>query len=683
MSIADYYAITKKSFSQKIQNIVDELLQQKKIDVGTYNDIKKYIDDGLLLKNSKYYDTLLSQYCQNDELIKKLIKKHRKKILLKKIMKERNDIIEFTKERQTMFLKLFDMIGDNNIHMFGMYGYAGTGKTTLMMELVRFLLINKLIKSVAFTAPTHKALNIMKTNFNIIIKNILKQLNISDSEGFEENLVGLRTSGYKIEFRTIHSLMGYSMDMMGDGERTFVKSKSSKISVCDYDIIIVDECSMIPVQMVHDLIEAVRTQLKKTQDYCVLPKMIFTGDPAQLPPVNEKSSSIFIKDGMATTPLTKEMFAKTVVVKQNIFSTKNALDEAYDNFIMSISEMETYTLRQVFRNKKTNIMEMCLSIRNWIDGTIKFPPMGKYVGNGVTLYKYTGGNKIATEWFKESIKTFKLDKKNKKETNTKSTSNIILTWTNQATKTYNDTLRHILLGNEVTASIGKFEAGDILILNDFYSFDTPEQIESEKTRFYTSEQFRIAAIATETMNPAILSDLEPAYAQKFTVSSILKKFRMAMSCINTIIKNRQSGYTVWKLDVIRLSNNNDYCDNTVYPLLVIHESSETQMKNDSDDIALIIRKLYKEYQSLYNIYIGNIEKYIMKHLWDYWNHNYIEKFANVIYGFSITTHKAQGSTFNNVFIDADDILSNSNVDELKRCIYTAITRCANDVHILI
>lgn len=51
------------------------------------------------------------------------------------------------------------------------------------------------------------------------------------------------------------------------------------------------------------------------------------------------------------------------------------------------------------------------------------------------------------------------------------------------------------------------------------------------------------------------------------------------------------------------------------------------------------------------------------------------------YGFALTAHKSQGSTFNNVFVDVDDIVFDkfgmlySNIDEINRRLYVACSRC--------
>ena len=67
---------------------------------------------------------------------------------------------------------------------------------------------------------------------------------------------------------------------------------------------------------------------------------------------------------------------------------------------------------------------------------------------------------------------------------------------------------------------------------------------------------------------------------------------------------------------------------------------------------------------------------------------YIQPFASIDYGYSITVDKSQGSTFESVYIDAPDILDQNkypflDIDIARRRFYTAITRASQEVNILI
>lgn len=63
-------------------------------------------------------------------------------------------------------------------------------------------------------------------------------------------------------------------------------------------------------------------------------------------------------------------------------------------------------------------------------------------------------------------------------------------------------------------------------------------------------------------------------------------------------------------------------------------------------------------------------------------YNFMRRFADVSYGYAITAHKAQGSTYSHVFLLEDDIDKNWDVIERNRIKYTAFTRASKNLYIL-
>jgi nucleoside-triphosphatase THEP1 len=57
--------------------------------------------------------------------------------------------------------------------------------------------------------------------------------------------------------------------------------------------------------------------------------------------------------------------------------------------------------------------------------------------------------------------------------------------------------------------------------------------------------------------------------------------------------------------------------------------------------------------------------------------SFIDSFANVKYGYGITAHTSQGSTYDNAFVFYSDIMANRKEEERKRIIYTSMTRPKN------
>lgn len=93
--------------------------------------------------------------------------------------------------------------------------------------------------------------------------------------------------------------------------------------------------------------------------------------------------------------------------------------------------------------------------------------------------------------------------------------------------------------------------------------------------------------------------------------------------------------------------------NKVIRLLVIHPESEMRFKGDSEKLAFDARgngKLWKKF----------------------WDHQ--DLFHAVKYAYALTTHRAQGSTYKNVWVDYQDVLMNRNRREAFQCLYVACSR---------
>lgn len=133
-------------------------------------------------------------------------------------------------------------------------GNAGTGKTFLMMAVVEALKARmKKGRQVAVTAPTHKAVNVLKDKMDF--------------------------AGLDVPSGTIHSILG--LKVTPDGEKQKLRS-TGRGSQDDFDVIVLDECSMVGLDLIHH----VRTKLEHAF-------VLYVGDPAQLPPVGEEGSETF------------------------------------------------------------------------------------------------------------------------------------------------------------------------------------------------------------------------------------------------------------------------------------------------------------------------------------------------------------------------------------------------------
>jgi exodeoxyribonuclease-5 len=132
-------------------------------------------------------------------------------------------------------------------------GYAGTGKTFLMQSVVKNLKASSLRGSVVVTAPTHKAVQVLSRK--------------------------MTEAGIEVEAMTIHSLLG--LKPAPEGEKSVLK-RSGQSQTSFYKFIVIDECSMVGA----DLMDYIENDLR-------FHWVLFVGDPAQLPPVEEKRSRSF------------------------------------------------------------------------------------------------------------------------------------------------------------------------------------------------------------------------------------------------------------------------------------------------------------------------------------------------------------------------------------------------------
>jgi hypothetical protein len=65
----------------------------------------------------------------------------------------------------------------------------------------------------------------------------------------------------------------------------------------------------------------------------------------------------------------------------------------------------------------------------------------------------------------------------------------------------------------------------------------------------------------------------------------------------------------------------------------------------------------------------------------YWNHMFVEPILDWDYGYFITTHKSQGSDYDHVFVDGNNIMRNTKLTEKDKLIYTGLSRAKSKLNI--
>lgn len=284
--------------------------------------------------------------------------------------------------------------GEHGARMMTLEGYAGTGKTTLVGELLRN--VSRRLH-VAVAAPTNKAVSVLREKIG---------------------------SGVKVEYGSIHSFMGLRLKERDDGRHECVPEGASTIH--EYNLVIIDECSMLSRQMFGSLM----TTAQHTDT-----RILFVGDPAQLPPVGDRDES-------PTFRLVQHKAVLTDIVRQ-----------AADNPIIAVSMRIREAIEAGRRMSGTDIQNACP------------PPPAD------ALYTH-GGSATAYNWALHDIRQG-LDTR-------------ILAFRNETVLRYNRDIHEAIHGTQTP-----FAIGETVMLND--SHDGRDE-SNRRIALFNSEEATVAAI---------------------------------------------------------------------------------------------------------------------------------------------------------------------------------------------
>lgn len=203
-----------------------------------------------------------------------------------------------TKEQYQAFSDMLNFCDVEDGNKFLMLGYAGVGKTFVLNWLIAYIIFCRPY-TLKITAPTNKAAAVIRNN-------------LKSNEFMDDNVIDL------LEVNTLHSLLKIKMSINSKGECYFDTKKVDTEALTSYlgekIILIVDECSMID-ETIYNIIDSLDI------------KIIFVGDPCQIPPVNKTESIVFKNKSKAiVTELTQIMrqsvgnpiIAKSKAIRDNI-----------------------------------------------------------------------------------------------------------------------------------------------------------------------------------------------------------------------------------------------------------------------------------------------------------------------------------------------------------------------------
>lgn len=214
--------------------------------------------------------------------------------------------------------EILDFLKDNKRQTHTLSGYAGTGKTTILNEILK-----SYKGDVVMSAPTNKAVSVMK----------------SKSTG---------------TIRTIHSLLGIKADLLIEdydvnNPAFSQKEDDSTLSNIEDVLLIIDESSMLN----DSLLETIqRDFLRKGSGN----KILFVGDSAQLSPVGQNHPSRALTSSEAMSQLTiVERADNNAVLKESMYIRETG-DFTYT------SDMDAEGNGVVFTADETNFLETVKSI---------------------------------------------------------------------------------------------------------------------------------------------------------------------------------------------------------------------------------------------------------------------------------------------------------------------------------
>lgn len=225
--------------------------------------------------------------------------------------------IELTSDQQEAFNNIITWLEHPDPDKYKtLMGYAGTGKTTLLNEIAKYSKrkgINTL-----FTATTNKAVKVLRSRVN------------------HEN------------FSTIHSACNIKPKQKGAKE-IFEAVTWNKKDISKYDLIIVDECSMISEKLLGIIDDEIDV------------KVLFCGDPAQLQPINEDKSKCFDYNPEMLDTIVRH--GDTIANKSKLIREKNvfvSVDQLIEEPDISRIKIEDIAKRfKNFRDNPDDIRMLC------------------------------------------------------------------------------------------------------------------------------------------------------------------------------------------------------------------------------------------------------------------------------------------------------------------------------------
>ena len=541
-------------------------------------------------------------------------------------------------------------------------GFAGTGKTTIITSL--FSSKKFVNKDIVLSATTNKAVSVLQNMFGKTCEHV--------------------------DFKTIHKLCKIKRQINSNGDISFNlnespedKHKNGK-TIYNYDIIIIDECSMISSSIMEMLLK-----LSKR----IRGKIIFVGDKYQLPPVNEEMSNVF------KLKVDKSVLSKIVRCNDNVITfasrIRNSIDTGEnistkgckgDNFItFKDSKLWLNDYIKTFEVDANNILlsytnYRCEEINKYIRKTIYGQNAKKrFITNELIVfnnfYKVNELNLITLNNGILAIAPIQ-DPEAIKEAN----ENSVVFYTSQ--KAIISSCQEIRLKIPSFPLEALFNINKKLDMN--YSNVKPETFKEDTDCPICFDKIKEDDMIETGCKHIFcqkcikrwleLTDLCPYCRMSLVNKQIVFNDDEYLTKLINEFKELTTNqvYNVWRMEIVSGKKSGII----FVPTTADKQPLEIHIKQLKSTILKIKDHLCKKTT------ISTRKLFIVNRLWEYFYYSFIDVFADISYGYCITVHKSQGSTFDNVYVDSKNILSFKNKDTLN-CLYTAITRASKSLKLLV
>lgn len=474
-------------------------------------------------------------------------------------------------------------------------GYAGTGKSFTLNRV-----IERVAVKIAVTAPTHKAVQILKKS----------------SEHAQ-----------RLQFGTIHSLLGLKQIVSELGVITYEATTFPPARIQEVQALIVDEVSMLdPI-----LFQYIMDYCAKMKEYGTIFKVIFTGDPLQIPPVGQKQSYVF----------TPEVLQDYSVLR---FTLSEPMRQAADNPVLGLA---------------TNIRQAIHSDYPIPSRTVE-TPAGNIVRIGNDSVEL---HQVLSKLFKEE---FEANPDHAK----------VLAWTNNEVNRLNDIIRKQRTG---ISQPDKIYAGEYLIA------DSPIFKKGPDGRWQiiinTSEELLVKELKVEDYKVRFeaYKSKDEVITDILAIQNMENTAENRKTILNTLLTSglpplvRASTSMIMSFKVytctIHLTRADQVCQ---FDIHVIHEDSEQLYKDTIHKLEILAKRSWAR-------------KAAWRDKFSFENH-----FANVKYNYALTVHKSQGSSYTNTVVMFDNLNNNKKIkdgvdvqrEERNRIKYVAVSRAKENLYLV-